>query len=66
MSNGQLLKKSATLMIRGSVINDSRKSLSPVRNRSACASNAARRIGRSFGSRIFFSVSETVSGVETT
>ena len=54
-----------TLIIRGSSTDDSRKSLSPVRNRSAPAFNAARRIGRSFGSRIFDSASTASSGVET-
>ena len=65
MSDVHMVRKSATETIRGSVTEDSRKSLSPVRNRSACAFNAARRIGRSFGSRIHCSELTASSGVET-
>ena len=52
-----LSKKSFTLMILGSVTDDSKKSLSPVRNKSAPASRTALKIGLSFASRIFSSVS---------
>lgn len=65
MSDVHIVRKSATETIRESVTEDSRKSLSPVRNRSACAFNAARRIGRSFGSRILCSELTASSGVET-
>ncbi len=59
-----MVRKSATETIRGSVTEDSRKSLSPVRNRSACAFNAARRIGRPFGLRILCSELTASSGEE--
>ena len=41
-------RKTGTLMILGSFTEDSRKSLSPVRKRSAPALSAARKMGRSF------------------
>lgn len=52
-------------MILGSVTDDSKKSLSPVRNKSAPASRTALRIGLSFASQIFSSVSVSSSGAGT-
>lgn len=51
-SQAQYDKNSAGVMIAGCVMPDSRKSLSPVRSTSALAWMAARRMGRSFTSRI--------------
>ena len=59
-------RKSLTLMILGSVTDDSRKSLSPVRNKSAPTPSAARRIGLSFISRIFSSASASSPGMGMT
>ena len=47
-------KNSAALTIFGFTMAASRKSLSPVNKKSTWAANAARRIGLSFASRIFF------------
>lgn len=58
-------RKDVTLTTLGSVTADSKKSLSPVRNKSACAFNAALKIGQSFGSRISFSRTSSSSGVCT-
>ena len=58
-------RKDVTLIIPGSVTADSKKSLSPVRNKSACAFNAALKIGQSLGSRISFSRTSSSSGVCT-
>ena len=53
-------------MILGSVIDDSKKSLSPVINKSIPESIAARRIGLSLGSLIEYSADSFSSGVSTT
>lgn len=59
-------RKSATLIMRGSSTDDSRKSLSPVRNRSTFEESAARKIGLSYTSRIKLSASKTSSGIGIT
>ena len=52
INQAQYDRNSAGVMIAGCVTPDSRKSLSPVRSTSALAWMAARRMGRSFTSRI--------------